>query len=47
MELLTEAIAKGYKDADHIRKEADFAPLRNRPDYQKLLAKLDRKPLKG
>jgi serine/threonine-protein kinase len=37
---LREAIAKGYKDVDHLKADADFASLRSRADFLKLLHEL-------
>jgi tetratricopeptide (TPR) repeat protein len=39
--LLKEAIAKGYKDAAHMRQDKDFDTLRDRADFQKLLVELE------
>jgi serine/threonine protein kinase/Flp pilus assembly protein TadD len=41
MKLLRDAVAKGFKDAAHMKKDRDLAPLRNRDDFQKLLADLE------
>jgi serine/threonine-protein kinase len=41
--LLREALAKGYKDAAHMKKDTDLDPLRKRDDFQKLLAELEAK----
>jgi tetratricopeptide (TPR) repeat protein len=41
--LLRDAIAKGYKDAAQMRKDADLDPLRKRGDFQNLLAELEDK----
>jgi tetratricopeptide (TPR) repeat protein len=41
MELLRQAVAKGYKNAAHMKKDADLNALRQRDDFQKLLAELD------
>jgi serine/threonine protein kinase len=43
MELLRDAVRKGYKDAAHMRKDVDLEPLRPREDYLKLMAELDGK----
>ncbi|GIW89846.1 MAG: hypothetical protein KatS3mg109_0278 [Pirellulaceae bacterium] len=40
MRLLRDAVAKGVKDADLIKKDADLNWLRQREDFQKLLAEL-------
>ena len=41
MKLLREAVAKGFKDAAHMKQDSDLAPLRQRPDFQKLLKDLE------
>jgi serine/threonine-protein kinase len=38
---LRQAVARGYKDADHLKKDKDLDPLRGRDDFQKLLAELE------
>jgi hypothetical protein len=38
LDALRQALAKGYKDAAHIKKDTDLDPLRGRDDFQKLLA---------
>jgi serine/threonine protein kinase len=45
MKLLREAVSKGYKDAAHMKKDTDLSPLRQREDFQKLLAELEGKGL--
>jgi tetratricopeptide (TPR) repeat protein len=40
--LLRQAVAAGWKDAAHLRTDADLDPLRMREDFQKLLASLRR-----
>jgi len=40
---LAQAVAQGYTDAAALKQEPAFAPLRARPDFQKLLSKLDGK----
>lgn len=40
---LTKAVAAGYKDADHMKKDKDLDALRDRPDFQKLLTELEAK----
>jgi hypothetical protein len=37
VELLRQAVAKGYADIPHLLADADLAPLRSRPDYADLL----------
>jgi serine/threonine protein kinase len=41
MDLLQNAVKAGYKDAAHMKKDTDLDPLRNRDDFQKLLAELE------
>ena len=36
---LKEAIAAGFHDFDHIRRDIDLAPLRGLPEFEKLLPK--------
>jgi tetratricopeptide (TPR) repeat protein len=43
MKLLCDAVGKGYKDAMHMRKDTHLAPLRQREDFQKLVAQLEGK----
>jgi serine/threonine protein kinase len=43
MKLLRDAVSKGYKDIAHMKKDADFDPLRQRDDFQKLIAELEGK----
>jgi hypothetical protein len=38
VEALRQAVAKGYKDADHLKEDKDLDPLRGRDDFQKPLA---------
>jgi serine/threonine protein kinase len=44
VELLRQAVAKGYGDVAHLRQDADLDSLRARDDYRKLLAELETKP---
>ena len=44
MKLLRDAVAKGFKDAAQMKADRDLAPLRNRADFQKLLAELEARP---
>jgi serine/threonine-protein kinase len=37
VELLRQAVAKGYKDFAHMKKDPDLDPLRNRADFKKLI----------
>src|SRR5438132_216137 len=41
--LLQHAVAKGYQNAAHMKQNRDLAALRQRPDFQKLLAELEAK----
>jgi serine/threonine protein kinase/tetratricopeptide (TPR) repeat protein len=43
VQLLGEAIQRGWKDANRIRKDSALGPLRQRADFQKLLADLQEK----
>jgi len=43
MKLLREAVSKGYKDVAHMKKDTDLDPLRQRDDFQKLVAELEAK----
>jgi tetratricopeptide (TPR) repeat protein len=42
MTALRQAVARGYKDAAHLKKDPDLDPLRRRDDFQKLLAGLEK-----
>jgi tetratricopeptide (TPR) repeat protein len=41
MKLLREAVSKGYKDAPNMKRDSGLAPLRQREDFQKLVAELE------
>jgi tetratricopeptide (TPR) repeat protein len=41
MKLLRDAVAKGFKNAAQMKADRNLAPLRNRDDFQKLLADLE------
>jgi hypothetical protein len=43
MAWLPKAVAAGYKDVASIRKDADLDFLRDREDFQKLVAELEKK----
>ena len=43
MAMLRDAVAKGFKDAEHMKKDKDLDPLREREDFQKLLAEVEAK----
>jgi serine/threonine-protein kinase len=45
--LLRRAVAKGWKDAAHMKKDTDLDPLRSRDDFKKLLAELEAKAKPG
>jgi hypothetical protein len=38
-----QAVKAGYKDFAHMKKDSDLDPLRDREDFQKLLAELEKK----
>ena len=41
MAMLRDAVAKGYKDADHMKKDKDLDPLREREDFKNVVAELE------
>jgi serine/threonine-protein kinase len=43
MTMLRAAVAKGYKDIEHLKKDDDLKALRERADYQKLVKELEEK----
>jgi tetratricopeptide (TPR) repeat protein/tRNA A-37 threonylcarbamoyl transferase component Bud32 len=43
MKFLLDAVTKGYKDVPHMKNDADLDPLRQREDFQKLVAELEGK----
>jgi serine/threonine protein kinase len=43
MKLLREAVGKGYKDVPLMKKDTDLDPLRQREDFKKLVAELEKK----
>src|SRR5262249_31209748 len=43
--LLRQAVAKGYKDLEALKKRPELEPLRSRGDFQALLADLEKKPV--
>jgi serine/threonine protein kinase len=43
MKLLREAVSKGYKDVAHLKNDTDFDPLRQRDDFEQLVAELEGK----
>jgi hypothetical protein len=38
---LRQALANGYKDIAHLKKDKDLDPLRRRDDFQKLLREVE------
>jgi tetratricopeptide (TPR) repeat protein len=42
MELLRAAAAKGFRDAAHMKKDADLDPIRGRDDFRKLIDDLEK-----
>src|SRR5207249_3779480 len=42
MKMLKEAIARGWKDAAHMKKDTDLDPLRQREDFKTMLAELEK-----
>ena len=42
MECLGQAIANGFRNANQLRIESALDPLRNRPDFKKLMAELEK-----
>jgi tetratricopeptide (TPR) repeat protein len=43
MKLLRDAVSKGYKDVAHLKKDIDLDPLRQRQEFQMLIAELQGK----
>jgi tetratricopeptide (TPR) repeat protein len=43
MKLLRDAVSKGFKNVPHMKKDTDLNPLRQREDFQKLVAQLEGK----
>ena len=41
--MLQQAVAKGFKDANYLKKEEAFAPLRSRTDFQQLVTAMEAK----
>ena len=42
MELLHKAAQAGFKDVAHMKKDTDLDPLREREDFKKLIAELEK-----
>ena len=47
MEMLGQAVAAGYRDSAHARKDPDLQALRRRPDFEKLLTELEKSSAPG
>jgi serine/threonine protein kinase/tetratricopeptide (TPR) repeat protein len=47
VELLRQAVGKGYQDVGHLKKDPDLDPLRSRADFKKLMAELEAKQKDG
>jgi hypothetical protein len=43
MKLLRDAVGKGFTDVAHMKKDTDLDPLRQRQDFQKLIAEVEAK----
>ena len=43
MEFLQRAVKVGYKDVDRLKRDPELGPLRDRDDFRKLLADLEKK----
>jgi hypothetical protein len=41
MKLLRDAVSKGWTDVAHMKNDTDLDPLRQRADFQKLIAELE------
>lgn len=46
VELLQQAVKAGWEDASQMKQDANLDPLRDREDFQKLLAELEKEPEK-
>jgi hypothetical protein len=44
LDLLRQAVQKGYKDVAHMKKDTDLDPLRQRADFQQLIRELEARP---
>jgi len=42
VELLQQAVIAGFKDAAHMKQDTDLDPLRDRDDFKKLVAELEK-----
>jgi eukaryotic-like serine/threonine-protein kinase len=47
MKLLRAAVSKGFKNVAHLKKDTDLDPLRQRDDFQKLVAELEAAAVPG
>jgi tetratricopeptide (TPR) repeat protein/tRNA A-37 threonylcarbamoyl transferase component Bud32 len=47
LDLLRQAVTRGYRNAEHMKKDTDLDALRPRPEFQKLLAELADKAKAG
>jgi hypothetical protein len=43
MKMLQGAVATGFKDIEHLKKDDDLKPLREREDFKKLVKELEEK----
>ena len=43
MKLLRDAVNKGFKDVPHVKQDTELDPLRQREDFQKLVAEVEGK----
>ena len=43
IKMLQQAVAKGFKDANYLKNETPFTPLRSRKDFQKLVTEVEAK----
>jgi hypothetical protein len=44
IELLHHARAKGFKDIENLKKDADFGSLRSRDDFKRLMEEFEKQP---
>jgi tetratricopeptide (TPR) repeat protein len=47
IELLRQAVSRGFRDADHVKNDTDFDSLRQRDDFKKVVAELEEKEMSG
>jgi hypothetical protein len=43
MDWLRQAVAAGYKNSAHLKKDTDLVPLRDREDFKRLIAEMEKK----